>query len=110
TMEPVTRKHRPMPLDAQSLYESMDDAQRRHVFGEAGAKAIADGARISSVVNARKRFDQVGLYGRTVQVTYTGTGSKKKKRPPRLMPEEIYRQAESREQAIRLLYKNGYLR
>lgn len=110
TMEPVTRKHRPMPLDAESLFESMDDAQRRKVFGEAGAKAIADGARISSVVNARKRMDQVEMFGRTVQVTYTGTGSKKKKRPPRLMPEEIYRQAESREQAIRLLYKNGYLR
>lgn len=110
TMEPVTRKHRPMPLDAQALFEQMDPAQRRKTFGEAGTKAIEDGANISSVVNARKRMDKVEMFGRTVQVTYAGTGSRKKKRPPRLMPEEIYRQAESREHAIRLLYKNGYLR
>lgn len=110
TMEPVTRKHRPMPLDAEELFESMTPAQRRKVFGEAGAKAIGDGANISSVVNARKAMAQVEMHGQTVQVTYAGTGSRKKKRPPRLMPEEIYRQAESREQAIRLLYKNGYLR
>src|SRR5690606_36641107 len=56
TMEPVTRKHRPMPLVAEEIYESMDEAQRRKVFGEAGVKAIEDGARISSVVNARRRM------------------------------------------------------
>lgn len=110
TMEPVTRKHTPTPLDAQDLFESMTADQRRKVFGETGTQAIEDGARISSVVNARKSMDVVEMHGREVQVTYTGTGSRKKKRPPRLMPEEIYRQAESREQAIRLLYKNGYLR
>jgi hypothetical protein len=81
------------------------------VFGEAGAKAIDDGANIYSVVNARKSMDKVEMFGRTVQVTYTGTGSRKKKRPPRLMPEEIYRLADGdRNHAIRLLYKNGYLR
>jgi hypothetical protein len=53
---------------------------------------------------------EVEMFGKTVQVTYVGTGSRRKKRPPRLMPEEIYKQAESREHAIRLLYKNGYLR
>ncbi|KOG22134.1 hypothetical protein ADK36_13720 [Streptomyces viridochromogenes] len=110
TMEPVTRRNRPMPLDAEELFESMTPAQRRKAFGEAGTKAIEDGARISSVVNARKSMAKVEMFGQTVQVTYAGTGSRKKKRPPRLMPEEIYRQAESREHAIRLLYKNGYLR
>ncbi|MGW5635706.1 VG15 protein [Streptomyces sp. NPDC003832] len=110
TMEPVTSKNTPTPLDAEDLYESMTPAQRRKVFGEAGTKAIDDGARISSVVNARKSMDQVEMFGHTVQVTWAGTGSRRKKRPPRLMPEEIYKQAESREHAIRLLYKNGYLR
>jgi len=110
TMEPVTRKNRPTPLDAEDLFDSMTPAQRRKVFGEAGTKAIEDGARISSVVNARKSMAQVEMHGETVHVTYAGTGSRKKKRPPRLMPEEIYKQAESREHAIRLLYKNGYLR
>lgn len=111
TMEPVTRKRRPQPLDAQSLFESMSPAQRQRTFGEAGAQAIEDGARISSVVNARKSMDQVEMFGRTVQVTHVGTGSRKKpRRPPRLMPEEIYRLAgDDRAHAIRLLYKNGYL-
>lgn len=111
TMEPVTRRHRPQPLDAESLFESMTPVQRRKVFGEAGAQAISDGARISTVVNARKSMAQVEMFGKQVHVTYVGTGSRKKKRPPRLMPEEIYRLAgDDRQHAIRLLYKNGYLR
>jgi len=110
TMEPVTRKHRPKPLDEYGLFEQMSPAQRRKTFGEDGAKAIEDGASISSVVNARKHMTEVEMFGRTVKATYSGTGRKSKRRPPRLMPEEIYRQAESREHAIRLLYKNGYLR
>lgn len=110
TMEPVTRKHKPIVADPQDLYDAMSDAQRRKTFGKAGAKAIADGARLSSVVNARKGMAKIEMHGVRVHVTYTGTGSRKKKRPPRLMPEEIYRIADSREDAIRLLYKNGYLR
>lgn len=110
TMEPVTRRNRPTPLDDRELFDSMTPDQRHKVFGEAGAKAIADGARISSVVNARKSMDVVEMFGKQVQVTRVGTGSKRKKRPPRLMPEEIYRQAETREEAIRMLYRNGYLR
>ncbi|MGW3674629.1 VG15 protein [Streptomyces sp. NPDC005166] len=118
TMEPVTRKHMPTPPRPADLFESMTPAQRRKVFGEAGAKAIQDGSRISTVVNARKSMDRVEMFGKTVQVTHVGTGSRKKPRPPRLMPEEIYRLAEAdssdpkaqREHAIRLLYKNGYLR
>ncbi|MEE1835754.1 hypothetical protein [Streptomyces sp. SP17KL33] len=111
TMEPVTRKNNPTPPDAQDIFESMSPDQRRKVFGEAGAKAIGDGANIYSVVNARKAMGKVEMFGKTVQVTHTGTGSRRKKRPPRLMPEEIYRLAEGdRERAIRLLYRHGYLR
>lgn len=111
TMEPVTRRNTPTPLSAKQLFDSMSPAERNKVFGEAGAKAIADGARISSVVNARKAMDNVEMFGRTVQVTHVGTGSRKNPRPPRLMPEEIYRLAgDDRNQAIRLLYRNGFLR
>jgi hypothetical protein len=111
TMEPVTRKHRPQAQDPRDIFDGMTPDQRRKVFGEAGAKAIEDDANISSVVNARKSMAKVEMFGQTVQATYVGTGSRKKKRPPRLMPEEIYKQAgEDRDQAIRLLYKNGYLR
>ncbi|WP_266696480.1 hypothetical protein [Streptomyces sp. NBC_01571] len=111
TMEPVVKRRKAPVLDAEDLFQSMTPDQRHRTFGEAGTKAIEDGSRISSVVNARKSMDQVEMFGRTVQVTHVGTGSRKKpRRPPRLMPEEIYRQAESREHAIRLLYKNGYLK
>lgn len=110
TMEPVTKRKAGFTLDAMDMFDRMSPEERHRVFGEAGSKAIADGANVYSVVNARKAMDTVEMFGKQVQVTYTGTGSKKKKRPPRLMPEEIYRQAESREHAIRLLYKNGYLR
>jgi len=110
-MEPVTRKHTPTVADAKDLFDKMSPAQRRKVFGEAGTKAIEDGARISSVVNARKSMDRVEMFGRTVQVTHVGTGSRRKpRRSPRLTPESIYEIADSREEAIRLLYRNGYLR
>lgn len=111
TMEPVTRKHMPTPPRPQDIFESMTPAQRRKVFGDAGAKAIGDGANISTVVNARKSMDKVQMFGKEVQVTHVGTGSRKNPRPPRLMPEEIYRIAgDDRAHAVRLLYKNGYLR
>jgi hypothetical protein len=56
-------------------------------------------------------MDRVEMFGKTVQVTHVGTGSRKNPRPPRLMPEEIYRLAgDDRNHAVRLLFKNGYLR
>lgn len=111
TMEPVVKRRKAPVLDAEDIFDRMTPDQRRKTFGEAGVKAIEDGSRISTVVNARKSMDRVEMFGKTVQVTHVGTGSRKKpRRPPRLMPEEIYRLAESREHAIRLLYKNGFLR
>jgi len=111
TMEPVTKRKAGYTLDAMDMFERMSPEQRRKVFGEAGAKAIDDGANIYSVVNARKAMDTVEMFGRKVQVTHVGTGPRNKpRRPPRLMPEEIYKQAEDRTHAIRLLYKYGYLR
>jgi hypothetical protein len=110
TMEPVTREHQPTPISPKGVFDRMSAAQQRKAFGEAGAKAINDGSDIGSVVNARKAVDTVQMFGRKVQVTYTNTGSRRKKNPPRLMPEEIYRLADGdREHAIRLLDKNGYL-
>jgi hypothetical protein len=110
TMEPVTREHQPTPLSPKATFDGMSAAQRRKVFGEAGAKAIGDGSDIANVVNARKSVDRVEMFGRKVQVTYTNTGTRRRKNPPRLMPEEIYRLADGdREHAIRLLDKNGYL-
>lgn len=109
-MEPVTRTHKPTPLLPADVFDSMTPEQRRKIFGEAGSKAIEDGASLSSVVNARKGMTTMEAYGHKIQATHTGTGSRKNpRRGPRLMPEEIYKQADDREHAIRLLRRNGYI-
>ncbi|MYW50593.1 hypothetical protein GTY64_03740 [Streptomyces sp. SID8376] len=112
----------------ERLFEQLTEAQRRRAFGEAGMKAIAEGADIAQVVNARRGMTQVTRYGRQVQATREGTtrrglyGSRVRKfqraagdryaraKTPRLMPEEIMRLADGdREHAIRLLKRNGYI-
>lgn len=111
-----------------SLYGEMTEAQQRRAFGQAGAQAIADGADIGQVVNARRGMTAATRYRRTVQATTEGTtrrglyGSRRAKfekipgskyaraKAVRLMPEEIYRLADGdREHAIRLLKKNAYI-
>jgi hypothetical protein len=111
TMEPVTREHTPKPSSPKTLFDRLSATEQRKAFGEAGAKAINDGADMSDVVNARKAMDSVEMFGKKVQVTYVNTGSRRRKQPPRLTPEEIYKQSDGdRDHAIRLLRKNGYLR
>lgn len=110
-----------------SLFEQMTPGQQRRAFGEAGVKAIAEGADVGQVVNARRGMTAVTRYGREVKATREGTtrrglyGSRAaafekavgaryaRAKTPRLMPEEIYRLADDREHAIRLLKRNGYL-
>lgn len=117
-----------------SLYGEMTEAQQRRAFGQAGAQAIADGADIGQVVNARRGMTTVTRYGRTVKATTEGvtrrglygrrrakfakaagvrfgedTKGRARATAVRLMPEEIYRLADDREHAIRLLRRNGYL-
>jgi hypothetical protein len=137
----------------QQLFEQMAPAQQRKAFGAAGMEAIAAGADIAQVVNARRGMTTTKSYGRTVQATREGitrrgiagarlitgdptamtaprggrtqvvsqftrrtrTGREQLVRlrgakAPRLMPEEIYRQADGdRDHAIRLLKRNGYI-
>ncbi|AVH57879.1 MULTISPECIES: VG15 protein [Streptomyces] len=115
------------PVMPEALFAQMDEGQQRRAFGAAAVKAIADGADIGQVVNARRGMTTVTRYGRTVKATTEGVtrrglhGSRQAKfqkiagnryataKTPRLMPEEIYRLADDREHAIRLLRRNGYL-
>ncbi|MFP3986887.1 hypothetical protein U9R90_05170 [Streptomyces sp. E11-3] len=99
----------------------------------AGAQAIRDGADITSIVNARRGMATASAYGRRLRATREGTttrgafyrseraraiargqapadiGRAFRLRTPRLMPEEIYRLAESRDEAIRMLRRFGYI-
>ncbi|MDX3235661.1 hypothetical protein PV392_08170 [Streptomyces sp. ME03-5709C] len=126
-MEPVTREHRPTAQDPKVLFDQMSEAQRRKTFGEAGAKAIGEGADIGQVVNARRGMATATVFGRKVQATSEGITKRgfagkrlgnQGKVPgrryqvsltPRLMPEEIMRLADDREHAVRLLQRHGYL-
>ncbi|WP_086809828.1 hypothetical protein [Streptomyces reticuliscabiei] len=129
-MEPVTREHRPKPTSPQAAYDAMSDAERKRTFGEAAVKAIDAGADIGFVVNARRGMATATAFGRiTSEQTQRGTFRRREFerlkaegaipssrsirgfRPGavRLMPEEIFRQAEDREHAVRLLRRYGYI-
>ncbi|PWG08769.1 hypothetical protein DF268_35970 [Streptomyces sp. V2] len=126
-MEPVTREHRPTPQDPRRAFDEMSQEQRRRTFGEAGTKAIAEGADLAQVVNARRGMTSATVYGRTLQTTAEGITQRglagrrlgefhkapgqrlSVSRTPRLMPEEIFRIADDRAHALRLLRLHGYL-
>ena len=126
-MEPVTSEHRPSPASPDELVAQMSEAQKRKTFGEAGAKALAEGADVAQLVNARRGMATATVYGRRLQITSEGVtrrgfaGSRLRKfhkvegqryrvsKTPRLMPEEIYRIADDRAHAVRLMRQHGYI-
>lgn len=115
----------------KELYASMSEAERRRRFGVAGADAIDQGADIGQVVNARRGMTEAHVHGRDLQVTTEGTtkrslyggqlrraGGDFAKVPgqrygrattPRLMPEEIFRISDDRDEQLRLLKRYGYI-
>jgi hypothetical protein len=117
-------------LDPQRAFDAMTRAEQDKAFTKAGAEAIRLGANPAQVVNARRGMQIAGAYGRTVATTTEGvttrglagrrlgardTGVKAKdqryrtSRTPRLMPEQILRDAKDRDDAIRLLKRFGYI-
>lgn len=115
----------------KELYEAMSPEQRRKAFTVAGSRAIDEGADVEQVVNARRGMTTAHVYGRDVQATTQGTtkrgfygrrvkraGGEFAKTPgqrygrsmtPRLMPEEIFRIADDRDEQLRLLKRYGYI-
>lgn len=113
-------RHIPVAEDAEDL---TTDARKAIEAGQvrmskADREAILDGADVSQVINAHR-----GMYkaadgrkltreGKSKRGWYGGgyaSGKRRKgKAPPRLRPEEIYKQAGSREAAIVLLREHGY--
>ncbi|WP_156722653.1 VG15 protein [Streptomyces apocyni] len=126
-MEPVTRTHRPTPVDARDVYDQMSTAERDKTFGKDAVKAIAAGADIAQVVNARRGMATATVFGRRVQATSEGITRRGlagrrlrnfQKQPgqryrvsqtPRLMPEQIMRLADDRAHAVRLLRQHAYI-
>jgi hypothetical protein len=121
---------RPDRVDADAYFRGLSRAEQDRLFTIGGARAIRDGASITSVVNARRGVYTATSYGRTLRATRDSTTRRGafyraerrravargdttpqafRLRTPRLLPEEIYRQADSFEQALEMLRRFGYL-
>ncbi|MFT4127344.1 MAG: ADP-ribosyltransferase [Gordonia sp. (in: high G+C Gram-positive bacteria)] len=116
-------------LDVHAFFESLSPAEQDRTFTVAGAQAIRDGADPAQVVNARRGAAglQPAAGGQMVETTTEGMTKRgiafkvisrgdpvreaqiKAGKRPRLMPETIYQIADSREEAIELLRRNGYM-
>jgi hypothetical protein len=97
---PAPENAEDLRTDPKKLFGSMSAAEQDQAFGKAGAQAIRDGANMAKVVNARRGMQTAD--GRL----YTTEAAGKR---PRLMPEQIFRDARDRDEAIRLLRRFGYI-
>lgn len=117
-----------MRTDPELYFWSIDSAEQDRIFGKAGAEVIRSGADMNQVVNARR-----GMYTTAEGQLATRTGTSRRGfagqrmeaagstveqlsarrvrtvRQARLMPETILATATSREQAIEMLHRYGYL-
>lgn len=107
-----------LTTDPDAAYESLPQEWRDKNFSKADQRAIADGADLTQVANARRGMRSAQVFGRELQVTTEGTtrrGVARRAmgagRQVRLMPESIYRISEGdRREALRLLKLYGYIR
>lgn len=88
--------------DPRSAFDAMPRAEQERVFGKGGAEAIRAGADPAQVVNARRGMYTAG--GRLFTRESAGRAR------ARIMPEQIFRDARNRDDAIRLLRLHGYIR
>jgi hypothetical protein len=86
----------------RGYFDSLSAAEQSRVFTNAGARAIRDGADMGQIVNARRGMTAGGT---TTEATTRRGGAPR----GRLMPEEIYRRAGSRAEALALLRQHRYL-
>jgi hypothetical protein len=87
--------------DPDAYFRSLSRAEQDDLLGKDGAEAARAGADLAQVVNARR-----GMYtadGRQ----YTREAASRQRR--RLMPEQIFREAKDRDDAIRLLRLHRYI-
>lgn len=112
-------RHIPASEDMAGDFRTNPDqaAREGHVTGLTATdrRALADGADLAQVVNAKR--GQAGLGGLTTTEGATRRGlagqrlgAGRGKRAARMTPEGIYRQAgDDRDEAVRLLFRHGYL-
>jgi len=120
-------------IDPQSYFNGLSRAEQDRIFTAAGARALREGADMGQIVNARRGMYTTTAYGRTLRATREGTttrgffyrqerardiargrvpaniGRQYRLTTPRLLPEQIFELAESRDEAIAMLRRFGYL-
>lgn len=119
---PTVYGFQPHTSDPDAYFRTLSETEQNRAFGRAGAQAIRDGADMGQVVNARRGMyalgDRYGLKATREGMTKRGLARQRMRALERggaapgrvrLMPESIYRIAADREEAIRLLYRYGYL-
>lgn len=94
--------------DPKAYFDGLPEADQNRLFGAANARAIRDGGDMNRVVNAgpRKAGGPRGSLTTTEGTARRGFAANV--RGQRLTPEGIYRQAGSRDEALKLLEKHGY--
>lgn len=85
----------------RAYFDALGPAEQDALLGKAGATAVREGADMARVVNARRGM-RTAADGRLYTTEAAG-------RLPRLMPEQIFRDARDRDDAIRLLRLHGFL-
>lgn len=110
--------------DPMEGFKALSREEQDRRFGKANAQAIRDGADIFQVVNSRRGIQGLGArMGRSRDTVFmtTSEGTTRygwsnmlaaqqgRKQKRRLTPEGIYSLARSREEAIRLLEREGYI-
>jgi hypothetical protein len=89
--------------DPDAYFRSLSVEEQEKAFTKAGAQAIRDGADLGQVVNSRS-----GMYVSDEGFGMTRAGATKYRQ--RAMPETLYSQASTREEALALLRHHGYIR
>ncbi|MDQ3786267.1 MAG: hypothetical protein M3422_03370 [Actinomycetota bacterium] len=105
--------------DSNEYFQSLSREEQDRLFTKAGAEAIRMGADMAQVVNARQGITVAQAFGQTVQATTVGTtsrglaGQRLQGRIPRLLPDEIFLQAErlgwDRAETLRQLRRFAYV-
>lgn len=101
-------------VNPKTYFRSLSTEDQDRLFTKAGAQAVRMGADMGRVINARQGVTVAQSFGQQVQATTVGTG----RRPlsdvrPRLLPDEIFLQAERRGwdrlEVLRQLQRFGYI-
>ena len=95
--------------DPYEAFNRMSEAEQNHVFTNAGARAIRDGADMYQVVNARRGMKYRGAFTTEGTSKHGWAGQILRKGQKRMAPETIYRLNPNREQAVEALRAHGYI-